>query len=120
MHALLVHAERSADVTNATVMAQAIPLDTIAAFCQRWSVCEFALFGSVLRSDFAATSDVDVLVQFRDGTRYTMFDLTRMAEELEALFQRPVDLLDRQAVETSPNYIRRDRILRSAQVIYAS
>ena len=104
----------------AIIDQQTVSLDAIAAFCQRWSVREFALFGSVLRPDFADTSDIDVLVQFCDGTRYTMFDLARMVEELEALFQRPIDLLDRRAVETSPNSIRRDSILRSAEVIYAA
>lgn len=105
---------------NTTIGQQTVPLDGIAAFCQRWNVHEFALFGSVLRPDFADTSDVDVLVQFRDEARYTMFDLARMADELEALFGRPVDLLDRRAVEASPNYLRRDSILRSAEVIYAA
>lgn len=108
-------------MTNAgTTAQQIVPLDAIAAFCERWNVREFALFGSVLRPDFTATSDIDVLVQFRDGTRYSMFDLVRMAEELEAVFGRPVDLLDRRAVEASPNFIRRDTILRSAEVIYAA
>jgi predicted nucleotidyltransferase len=97
-----------------------LPLDAIAAFCQHWGVRELALFGSVLRPDFSDVSDVDVLVQFDDTMQHTLFDLARMGEELEALLQRPVDLLDRQAVEASPNYIRRDSILRSAEVVYAS
>ena len=97
-----------------------LPLDAIRRFCARWGVSEFALFGSVVRDDFTPTSDVDVLVQFRDGIRYTLFDLARMGDELEAIFGRTVDLLDRRAVETSPNYIRRDQILQSAEVIYAA
>ena len=52
-----------------------LPLDAIAAFCSRWGVSEFALFGSALRDDFDAASDVDVLVQFREGARYTLFDM---------------------------------------------
>lgn len=91
----------------------------VRAFCQRWHIVEFALFGSVLREDFRADSDIDVLVRFRGDIRYTLFDLARMAEELEGIFGRPVDLLDRQAVEQSANYIRRAAILRSAEVVYA-
>ena len=39
----------------------AIDLEQIAAFCQRNHVRKLALFGSVLRDDFRADSDVDVL-----------------------------------------------------------
>lgn len=93
--------------------------DAIASFCRRWGVAGFALFGSVLRPDFRDDSDVDVLLTFREGIRYTLFDLARMGDELEALFGRPVDIADRKAVEQSPNYLRRDTILRSAEVVYA-
>lgn len=97
----------------------AVPLDAIRAFCQRWNIVRFALFGSVLREDFAAESDIDVLVDFRDGGRYSLSDLVQMGDELEALFGRRVDLVDRQAVENSRNFLRRKIILDSAQVIYA-
>jgi uncharacterized protein len=105
-----------------TTVVQEHPItwERLAAFCQRWQVREFALFGSVLRPDFTDTSDVDVLVAFHDDAHYTMFDLATMADELETMFQRPIDLLDRRAIEASPNYIRRDTILRSARVIYAA
>jgi predicted nucleotidyltransferase len=36
--------------------------DAIAAFCRRWGVAAFALFGSVLRPDFRDDSDIDVLL----------------------------------------------------------
>ncbi len=97
-----------------------IPAPEVAAFCQRWGVVEFALFGSVLGDDFGPESDIDVLVQFDENVRYTLFDLATMANELEAIFGRKVDFLDRQAVEASPNYIRRKHILNTAQVIYAA
>jgi predicted nucleotidyltransferase len=54
--------------------------DAIAAFCRRWGVAAFALFGSVLRPDFRDDSDIDVLLTFREGVRYTLFDLVRMSE----------------------------------------
>src|SRR3990172_2006418 len=96
-----------------------LPMTEIAAFCQRWQVSEFALFGSVLREDFHADSDIDVLVSFRDGAHHTLFDLVRMGDELETIFGRKVDVLTRKGIEESPNYIRRKSILDSAQVIYA-
>jgi uncharacterized protein len=93
-------------------------LDAIRSFCQEWGITEFALFGSVLRSDFRPDSDIDVLVQFREDVRYSLFDLVRMGEQLEQIFHRPVDLLDRKAIEQSVNYLRRHTILSSAEVVY--
>ena len=89
-------------------------------FCARWQIVEFAVFGSVLRPDLHPASDIDVLVRFRDGARYTRFDLERMTSDLETIAARPVDLLDRRAVEASTNPIRRDHILRTAEVVYAA
>lgn len=97
-----------------------LPMDAIRTFCQRWNVVEFALFGSVLRDDFDDNSDIDVLVTYGPGTRLTLNALLTMGDELEALFGRPVDLLDRQTVADSRNYLRRQIIFDTAQVIYAA
>jgi uncharacterized protein len=42
-----------------------------------------------------------------------------MQQELETLLGRPVDLVSKRAIEQSPNWIRRQDILSTAQVIYA-
>ena len=97
-----------------------VPRDKIAAFCKRWQVTELALFGSVLRDDFGPESDVDVLVGFGEGARHTLFDLDDMELELKEVFGREVDLVSRRGVEASSNYLRRNSILQSAQVIYGS
>jgi predicted nucleotidyltransferase len=97
-----------------------IPRDRIDAFCKRWQVTELALFGSVLRDDFGSESDVDVLVGFGEAARHTLFDLDEMELELKEIFGREVDLVSRRGVEASSNYLRRDSILQSAQVIYGS
>ena len=99
--------------------AVTLPSQKIDDFCQRWNVIEFALFGSVLRDDFDEQSDVDVLVTFAPGVVYTFRLLTAMQDELEVILGRPVDLLDKEAVQQSPNYIRRRAILHSAEVVYA-
>lgn len=44
-----------------------IPKEKIAEFCRRNYIRRLALFGSVLRDDFMAESDVDVLVEFEPG-----------------------------------------------------
>ena len=95
-----------------------MPTDKIADFCQRWQITELALFGSVLRDDFGPDSDVDVLVSFGESARHTLFDLDDMEHELKEIFGRKVDLVSRRGIEASRNYLRRNSILKSAQVIY--
>jgi predicted nucleotidyltransferase len=97
-----------------------VPKDKIVEFCHRWQVTEMSLFGSALRGDFGPDSDVDVLVSFAADARWSLFDLVTMQEELQIIFDRGVDLLERTAVEQSENYIRRKSILSSAEVVYAA
>ena len=92
------------------------PHKEIVAFCQRWQVTELAIFGSALRDDFNAFSDIDVLVSFADTAEITLLDLAQMQIELERLFERPVDLVEKAALR---NPYRRREILATAQVMYA-
>ncbi|WP_420127302.1 nucleotidyltransferase family protein [Longimicrobium sp.] len=101
-------------------MKLSLPYEQIAQFCRKWNVSEFALFGSVLRDDFRADSDVDVLVTFRPESRVSLFDFPGMQDELEAIFGRRVDLLTRRGVEESRNPYRKKSILDSAEVVYAA
>ena len=95
-----------------------IPREEINRFCRRWGVTELAVFGSALRQDFRAESDVDLLVAFNETTSRGLFDLVRMQKELESIFGRDIDLVERAAVEKSENYIRRNEILNNAYVIF--
>lgn len=97
-----------------------IPKAQLIEFCKRWNVSELALFGSVLRGDFRPDSDVDVLVSFAPQTRVTLFDMAQMQEELKGIFKRDVDLVSKRGLEHSRNYLRRKRILDSAQVIHVA
>ena len=94
-----------------------IDREKIAAFCRKWRIREFSLFGSVLREDFGPKSDVDVLVTFEPEAPWSLLDLVRMQRELRAIFRRPVDLVEKDALE---NPIRRRAILEASQVIYAA
>ncbi|MBM4019734.1 MAG: nucleotidyltransferase family protein [Planctomycetes bacterium] len=95
-----------------------IPDAGLAEFCRRWKVVELALFGSVLRDDFRPDSDVDVLVTFAEGARWTLFDMVDMRDELSRVLGRPVDLVSRRGVQRSRNHLRRQAILSSAETIY--
>jgi uncharacterized protein len=103
-------------------MSVRIPLDRdqIESFCRRWKITELSLFGSVLREDFRADSDVDVLVTFASDAGWSLFDHVAMQEELSVLLGRKVDLVSRRAVEQSDNWIRRRAILDTAEPYYAA
>jgi hypothetical protein len=97
-----------------------IPMEKVAYFCHRWQITELALFGSVLREDFRPESDVDVLVRFDPKARHTLFDMVHMQEDLQLILGRQVDLISRRGIEASRNYLRKNAILNSAEVVYAA
>lgn len=103
-----------------TITAIELPMQKIADFCHKWQVTEFSLFGSILRDDFRSDSDIDVMVQFHPDAHPTFRSLDQMEAELKTIFHRDIDLITRQGIESSRNYLRRHEILSSAQVIYAT
>jgi predicted nucleotidyltransferase len=93
-----------------------VPKEALARFCVAHGVRRLALFGSVLRDDFRADSDVDVLVEFEPEQRVGYLRLARMELELSGLLGRKVDL--RTPAELSRYF--RDEVLRTAEVHYAA
>ena len=100
-------------------MSIQIPIDgrRIAQFCRRWAITELSLFGSVLGEDFGPDSDVDVLVTFSSEAPWSLLDLMDMREEFAAIFARPVDVVEKQALR---NPFRRHAILANHEVLYAA
>jgi predicted nucleotidyltransferase len=94
-----------------------IPEDKIVEFCRRRKVTELALFGSVLRDDFGPDSDIDVLVTFAPDCGWSLFDLAQIQEELKGIFQREVDLVEKEGLR---NPFRRHEILKHIKVVYAA
>jgi len=95
--------------------------DALGALCRRYNVARLEVFGSAARgSDFdPKRSDYDFLVEFEQGSDLSPRDqFFGFAEALERLLGRPVDLLERKALEASRNYIRRRAILRDAETVY--
>jgi hypothetical protein len=91
--------------------------EALAEFCRKWRVRELSIFGSALRDDFGPESDLDFLVSFQPGTPLNIDGLLDMKEELETLFGRPVDLIEKEALR---NPWRKYEILRTREVIYAA
>ena len=94
-----------------------IPMDRIAEFCRRNHISRLALYGSVLRDDFAPESDVDVLVEFEPGTRVG-FAFIAVQDQLSNVLGRRVDMSTFAGVERSRNWLLRSEILDSAEVVY--
>jgi len=94
-----------------------IPKAKIEAFCRRWKIKEFALFGSVLREDFRPDSDIDALVTFEPDGGITFDNRVEMLDELAEIFGRQVDLVEKATIR---NPFRRHEILTTKEVVYAA
>lgn len=94
----------------------------IERLCREHKVKALDLFGSAARDDFdPERSDVDFLVEFLPQERRGFNDVYfLLLSDLEKLFDRTVDLVERRAVEQSRNYIRRRHILSTARTLYAA
>jgi uncharacterized protein len=95
-----------------------LPMTEIAEYCRRWKIRELAIFGSALRDDFEAESDVDVMVTFHKDATWSLLDHIQMQQSLEAIVRRDVDLVTRRAVEQSRNPLLRHEILSTATVVF--
>jgi predicted nucleotidyltransferase len=81
--------------------------------CRAYKVRRLALFGSVVRADFSAHSDVDVLVEFEADAKVG-FSFFSLQDELSDLFGRQVDL-------STPGFLSpriRDRVVGEARPVY--
>jgi uncharacterized protein len=87
----------------------------IGNFCQRYGISKLSLFGSILRHDFRAESDIDVLVAF-SGATPSLLDLGGMQVGLTALLGREVDL---KTAGFLSKYSR-DRVMREARTQYVA
>ena len=83
--------------------------------CRRYAIRRLAFFGSVLRGDFAPTSDVDVLVEFEPG-RTPGLAFFSLQAELGELLRRKVDL---HTPSSLSQYFRED-VLREAEPLYVA
>ena len=91
-----------------------IPLKKLSEFCKRRHIRRLSFFGSVLRDDFNADSDVDVLVEFEEGHTPGL-DFIDIQDELSQLLGgREVDLVTPKFL----NHRIKDRVLREAKVAY--
>ena len=93
--------------------------EALAALC-RYGVARLEVFGSAARGgDFdPGRSDFDFLVEFEPRSDLPLEQFLGFAESLEQQLGRPVDLIEREALDASRNFIRRRAILRDAHRVY--
>jgi hypothetical protein len=94
-----------------------LPLEKIIEFCKNHHIKELSLFGSVLREGFRPDSDVDILVSFNADASVNLMDFVQMQDELKVLFNREVDLVEKEALS---NPFLRYSILSHKETIYAA
>jgi predicted nucleotidyltransferase len=74
-------------------------MDVISSLCDRHKVAKLFVFGSVLNDEFNSSSDIDLLVDFREVNLYDYADnYFGLKTSLETLLKRPIDLLEDKAV----------------------
>jgi predicted nucleotidyltransferase len=90
-----------------------IPTNEVATFCRRNHIRKLSVFGSALRPDFHADSDLDILVEFQEGHTPGLA-FFGMEEELSKMFGRKVDL-------NTPAFLSRyfrDQVMQEAMTAY--
>ncbi len=87
--------------------------------CRHHHVAKLGLFGSRARGTARPDSDVDLLVTFEE-CRTPGLAFVALAEALESIFRRRVDLLTRECVEHDFNRYRREGILATTEALYAA
>ena len=93
----------------------AIPRDRVADFCRRHHIRRLSVFGSALREDFRADSDIDVLVEFEPSHIPGLAFFT-MEQELSEILERKVDLNTPRWL--SPRF--REKVLAEAEEQYVA
>src|SRR5205085_11572338 len=85
-----------------------LPVDRIADICRGYGVEELAVFGSAIRLDMEAGSDIDTLVDFEPSARIGFVGFAALAEELEALLGRKIDLVTKLGLKpwVRPNILK--------------
>lgn len=86
--------------------------------CEKYDIKTLYVFGSATTAGFNESSDIDMLISFKDipFEKYTdnYFDLH---EELERLFNRKVDLLTERSL-SNPYFIQ--SVEKTKQLLYAA
>lgn len=85
--------------------------EEILALAEKHKAYNVRVFGSVVRGEDTAESDVDLLVAFREDA--SLFDRIRLLNDLEDLLGRKVDVVR----DDSVHWFIRNQVLREAEAL---
>ena len=107
--------KKAKSMNNTMKLPGKLPGEKIASFCRKHHIRKLSFFGSVLRDDFSAESDIDVLVEFEMGHVPGLSFFT-MQDELSEIFGHKVDLNTKNFL--SPYF--RNKVIAEAEVQYVA
>lgn len=85
-------------------------------FCKHWGIAELATF----ETDTPSEDEITLLVTAQPNAQWTLLDFIGMEYDLNDIAGRKIRLISKQALEEGDNSLRRERVLKSAQVVYAA
>jgi predicted nucleotidyltransferase len=88
----------------------------ITEFCKQNHIRKLSVFGSYLRKDMKANSDIDILVEFDPDHIPGLIRLARMENELSSILGCKADM---RTAEDLSRYFRQE-VLETAEVKYAA
>lgn len=94
--------------------APEFPTTALVDLRRKYQVRELSLFGSEVRGELRAGSDLDFLVEFEPQARVGFLALSGLSRELSALLHRPVDLVPKAGLKPTI----RGQVLVEAEVVY--
>ncbi len=71
----------------------------------KYRIKTIGLFGSYVRGEQNKDSDIDILVEYQENTKTTIFTFLDLKEDLSVLLGKEVDLVTKKALKT---YIARN------------
>ena len=96
------------------VMSISLPLEDIRNYCSQQPILRLSLFGSAMRGDSTAESDIDLLVEYVPGARIGLLAMSSQQIELSQIIGRHVDLRTPQDLS---RYFRQE-VVNNAWLIY--
>jgi hypothetical protein len=92
--------------------------EDLTKFCRKWRVRELSIYGHVLESDIPPHVPVEIMVGFRSATGWMKTEFNEMVDQLGALFEHKVLLIERAEVDVSSNPVLRGRVFRSVKTLF--
>ena len=88
----------------------------LADLCRRYRVRELSLFGSAVRGEMRADSDIDLLVEFFPDAGIDLVDYAGLMLVLSRLLGRKVDLVSKNGLKP----LIRASVLQESRLLYAA